>query len=104
MKPEKMAIWASLPLSVVGLVASFLTLVAGAGHGDKSLVLFIFPLPAFAWAIGGFVIGLVAALHTVSSVRFSFSYRIKTRLGGWPAAAVILFAHFSVVFWILRSG
>lgn len=48
MKLEKVAIWASLPLTVVGLIVSLMTLVAGAGHGDKSLVLVIFPLLAFA--------------------------------------------------------
>jgi hypothetical protein len=103
MKLEKVAIWASLPLTVVGLIASFLTLVAGAGHGDKSLVLFIFPLPAFAWALGGFVMGIVAACIQFPLYALAF-YTASKRGWGWPAAGVILLAHFGVVFWILRSG
>jgi hypothetical protein len=103
MKLEKAAIWASLPLTVVGLVISFFTLVAGAGHGDKSLVLFIFPLPAFAWVLGGFIIGMIAACIQFPLYALVF-YTASKRGWGWPVAGVLLLAHVGVVFWILSSG
>lgn len=71
----KVAIWAALPLTIIGLLVSFLIAVAGAGHGDKSAILFIFPLPAFVWVYGGFVLGVVAAglqfpLYALADISF----------------------------------
>jgi hypothetical protein len=103
MKLEKVVMLASLPLTVVGLIASFMTLVAGAGHGDKSLVLFIFPLPAFAWALGGFVLGIVAACIQFPLYALAF-YAASKRGLGWLAASAILLAHFGVVVFFLHSG
>jgi hypothetical protein len=101
MKPEKV-VWVSMLLTVVGLVASFFTLVAGAGHGDKSLVLIIFPLPTFAWVLGGFVIGTLAAC--IQFPLYALAFHTASKRGwGWPAAAVILLAHLGFAFWILRS-
>jgi hypothetical protein len=86
MKLEKVVMLASLPLTVVGLIASFMTLVAGAGHGDKSLVLFIFPLPAFAWALGGFVLGIVAAAYNFLFTRWLFMPHQNVAWDGWLQA------------------
>ena len=103
MKLSKPAIWAALPLTIIGLLASFLTAVAGAGHGDKSLILFIFPLPAFAWALGGWIMGIVAACLQFPLYALAI-YAASKRGWEWPVAGAVLLTHFGVVFWFFRSG
>src|SRR5882724_8899802 len=97
MKLSKAAIWAALPLTIIGLLVSFLTAAAGAGHGDKFLILFIFPLPAFAWALGGWIMGIVAACLQFPVYALAI-YVVSNRGWEWPIAAAVLLAHFGVVF------
>jgi hypothetical protein len=102
MKLSKIAIWAAVPLTIIGLLASFLTAVAGAGHGDKSLILFIFPLPSLAMVSGGWVMGIVAACLQFPLYALAI-YVAPRRSWEWPVAGAVLLIHFGVVFWIFRS-
>jgi hypothetical protein len=102
MKLARVAIWAALPLTIIGLLVSFLTAVAGAGHGDKSLILFIFPLPAFVWVDGGLVLGVVAA--SLQFPLYALAIHVASKRGWeWPVASALFLIHFGVVLWFLRS-
>jgi hypothetical protein len=93
-------------LTIIGFLVSFLTAAAGAGHGDKSLILFIFPLPALVWVLGGFVLGVVAA--SIQFALYAFAIHVASKRGWeWLVAGGMFLIHFGVagvVFWLLKSA
>jgi hypothetical protein len=103
MKLSKLAIWAALPLTIIGLLMSFLTAIAGAGHGDKSLIVVIFPLPFFAMVSGGWVIGLLAACLQFPLYALAI-YAASKRAWEWPIAGVLLLIHSGIVIWFFLSA
>lgn len=103
MKFARAAVWAALPLTIIGLIVAFFIAVAGAGHGDKSLILFIFPLPGMVWEYGGFELGVVAAC--LQFPLYALAIHIASKRGWeWLAAGAVFVIHFGVVLWYLKSG
>jgi hypothetical protein len=102
MKLSKVVIWSALPLTILGLLASVMTMAAGAGHGDKSLIVFIFPLPAFSVELWGAAMGFVFACLQFPLYSLAI-YAASKRGWEWRVTGAVLLTHFGVVFWILRS-